>query len=400
MPPLLSFTMDSPESWNWLDCVANHDPVGEAAGSDAATEGTTGLKIFGFRLSALVLSALMAASAAQAQEAVPAKQLFGKITLPSKQRTAPLGFYAKGCLAGGVAIAVDGPAWQVIHLSRNRRWGTPEMISLVERLAREAKARDGWNGLMVGDISQPRGGPMLDGHASHQIGLDADIWLTPMPERRMSYEEREVVPKASVLRSDMMRVDDRKWTRSHARLIVRAASYPEVERVFVHPGIKKKLCDTLEGSDRSVLNKIRPIYGHHYHFHIRMKCPPGASGCEDQVDPPADSGCGKPLAAWLEKVRPRPVVKPKKPVKVARPRHLMLSALPDACAIVLRAPSVANTAVAEFDSGIETDTQVPLTAYAAERPVSAALVAASEDYSLFLPDLRKVPEPAVRPAMQ
>ena len=371
-------------------------------GSLAAKKGTIGLKAFGFRLSALVLSVLMTASAAFAQEAVPAKQLFGKITRPSKQRTAPLGFYAKGCLAGGIAIPVDGPAWQVIHLSRNRRWGTPEMIALVERLAREAKAEDGWNGLMVGDISQPRGGPMLSGHASHQIGLDADIWLTPMPSHTMSYDEREVVPQASVLRSDMMRVDERKWTKSHARLIVRAASYPRVERIFVHPGIKKKLCDTLQGSDRNLLSKIRPTYGHHYHFHIRMKCPPGAANCDDQPDPPLDSGCGTPLTEWLDRVRPRPVVKPTKPVKVAKPKHMMLSALPDACAVVLKAPSVDNMAVAEFNSGATTEdaAQVPLTAYAAEPPVSAALVAASDDFSLFLPDLRKVPEPLVRPADQ
>lgn len=364
-------------------------------------EGTTGLRAFGFKLSALIFSVLMAASGALAQDAVPAKQLFGKITLPSKQRTAPLGFYAKGCLAGGVAIPVDGPAWQVIHLSRNRRWGTPEMIALVERLAREAKAEDGWNGLMIGDISQPRGGPMLSGHASHQIGLDADIWLTPMPDRTMSYEEREVVPKASVLRSDMMRVDNRRWTRSHQRLIVRAARYPQVERVFVHPAIKKKLCDTLDGSDRAVLNKIRPIYGHHYHFHIRMKCPPGTAGCEDQTDPPMDSGCGKPLAEWLDRVKPRPAVKPKKPVKVAKPKHLMMSALPDACAVVLKAPAVTDMAVAEYrPGGMISDPQVSVTAYAAEQPVSATLVTASDDFSLFVPALGSVPFPMVRPALQ
>ena len=59
------------------------------------------------------------------------------------------------------------------------------MIKLIERLSREAAA-DGWPGLLLGDISQPRGGPMLSGHASHQIGLDADIWLNPMPNRKLS----------------------------------------------------------------------------------------------------------------------------------------------------------------------------------------------------------------------
>ena len=55
------------------------------------------------------------------------------------------------------------------------------MVALVKRLAMKAKKDAGWPGILVGDMSQPRGGPMLTGHASHQVGLDADIWLTPMP---------------------------------------------------------------------------------------------------------------------------------------------------------------------------------------------------------------------------
>ena len=74
------------------------------------------------------------------------------------------------------------PTWQVMRLSRNRNWGHPKLVAFLERLAEKAK-KVGWNGLLVGDMSQPRGGPMLTGHASHQVGLDADIWLTPMPDR-------------------------------------------------------------------------------------------------------------------------------------------------------------------------------------------------------------------------
>ena len=111
---------------------------------------------------------------------------------------AVIGSYAKGCLAGGTALPIDGPAWQAMRLSRNRVWGHPELIAFIERLAIGARA-DGWPGLLVGDMAQPRGGPMRTGHASHQIGLDVDLWLTPMPDRRLTGEERETISAVSML---------------------------------------------------------------------------------------------------------------------------------------------------------------------------------------------------------
>ncbi len=140
------------------------------------------------RLNKIILAASLAAMIAPdfapmaMAEDMPAKQAFGGERLPVlTQQPQSIGFYAKGCLAGAVALPTDGPNWQVMRLSRNRRWGHPRMIGLLEKLSRDA-AQDGWPGLLVGDISQPRGGPMLTGHASHQVGLDADIWLTPMPK--------------------------------------------------------------------------------------------------------------------------------------------------------------------------------------------------------------------------
>ncbi|WP_245419596.1 penicillin-insensitive murein endopeptidase [Phyllobacterium salinisoli] len=280
----------------------------------------------------------------------PAKQAFGSQKLPAVAPPQSVGFYSKGCLAGGVAIPVDGPTWQVMRLSRNRRWGHPRMIALLEKLSREA-AQDGWPGLLVGDISQPRGGPMLTGHASHQVGLDADIWLTPMPKRRFTDEEREKVSAVSMLKGDSLYVDPNIWTPSRAALLKRAAGYPEVERIFVHPGIKKKLCDTVTG-DRSWMAKIRPYWGHHYHFHIRMSCQPGSPGCKPQepIDR-NDDGCGKPLAWWFtdEPWKPAKPSTPPKPVKPRKP--MMLSDLPPTCARILDEPGPASIADVTFGLG-------------------------------------------------
>lgn len=269
------------------------------------------------------------------EPAVPAKELFGAVKEAAPLAARAIGFYARGCLAGARPLAIDGPAWQAMRLSRNRNWGHPQLVRMVEKLANEAKAQDGWRGLLVGDMSQPRGGPMLTGHASHQIGLDADIWLTQMPDHRLTEREREDLAATSMLADDKISVDPQVWTPAHAKLIRRAASYPDVERVLVHPAIKKVLCQQSTGSERAVLHKIRPYWGHHYHMHIRIACPKGSDNCEAQGPPPADDGCGKELDDWMVLLT-RPVVPPKPDAKPVKPKPpLTLAELPGECRTVL-----------------------------------------------------------------
>ena len=286
----------------------------------------------------------------------PAKVLFGAAKTPAPLAARAIGFYAKGCLAGAAALAIDGPAWQAMRLSRNRNWGHPVLIALVEKLAVEAKQHDGWPGLLVGDISQPRGGPMLTGHASHQIGLDADIWFTPMPDRRLSEKEREELSATSMLGDDRVSVNGKVWTDAHVRILKRTASYKEVERVLVHPAIKKAVCEaSKEEKDRDWLSKIRPYWGHYYHFHIRIACPKGSTSCEGQPSVDDDNdGCGAELTRWLKLVTvpPRPAPPSAKPPPEKRP--ITLDQLPAECRSVLAegppAPAGPAKAAAEAPS--------------------------------------------------
>ncbi|WP_084650096.1 penicillin-insensitive murein endopeptidase [Stappia stellulata] len=271
-----------------------------------------------------------------------AKTLFGARAEPAPLAARSIGSYARGCLAGASALAVNGPSWQVMRLSRNRNWGHPELIDLLQRLAMDAPNL-GWNGLLVGDLAQPRGGPMLSGHASHQIGLDADIWLTEMPDRRLTRDERESMSAISMLKGRLdvkgadRSVDPRKWSDSRARLIRRAAQDPRTARIFVNPAIKKALCE-FETGDRAWLRKVRPWWGHHYHFHVRIKCPSGSAGCKNQAPPPPGDGCGKALSWWLSD-EPWVPKKPKDPSKKKTPakkkKDITMAGLPNACTQVL-----------------------------------------------------------------
>ncbi|WP_053239437.1 penicillin-insensitive murein endopeptidase [Pleomorphomonas koreensis] len=274
---------------------------------------------------AFLLAAVLPAAAADR----PAKELFGAAEAPAPLAARSIGTYARGCLAGAALLPVNGPAWQVMRLSRNRNWGNPVLVDFLERLAAKAPSV-GWNGLLVGDMSQPRGGPMSSGHASHQIGLDADIWLTPMPKREFSYDEREKVSAVSMLARDTLSVDPAKFSDKQFGILRLAARQPEVERIFVNRAIKKALCERATG-DRSWLAKVRPWWGHDYHFHVRIACPRNSPTCKPQAEPPSGDGCGAELQSWYA-----PPPKPTKPSKPKPPPpEITLKDLPPECAQVL-----------------------------------------------------------------
>jgi penicillin-insensitive murein endopeptidase len=255
-----------------------------------------------------------------------AKELFGRALTPAELQARSIGFYSRGCLAGAKALPVDGETWQVMRLSRDRNWGHPALLAFLERFSKKAAAAGVWPGILVGDMSQPRGGPMLTGHASHQIGLDVDIWLTPMPDRRLSREEREEMSAVNMVTDDGLSVDPAHWSERQAGVIKAAAQEPEVERIFVNAAIKKALCESHAGE--AWMNKVRPYWGHNYHFHVRIACPKGEENCGPQDPVPAGDGCDKSLAWWFtdEALHPKPAP-PGKPLTLAQ--------LPPACRQVL-----------------------------------------------------------------
>jgi penicillin-insensitive murein DD-endopeptidase len=266
---------------------------------------------------------------------IPAKQLFARKLLPSAGPTRVIGSYAKGCIGGAVPMPITGNTWQVMRLSRNRNWGHPDIIALLKRLSVKAHKDAGWPGILVGDIGQPRGGPALSGHASHQLGLDADVWLTPMPDHLLSREEREEMSAVMMVRDDRLDIDPKVFTPSHLVVLRDAAQEPSVQRIFVNPAIKKALCRDARG-DRSWLSKIRPWWGHDYHFHIRMRCPPGSTECQGQPSQSEDEGCKEAdLAFWFKES----VLHPKPPPIPPTPRPPMtLAQMPAACRQILNAP--------------------------------------------------------------
>ena len=296
------------------------------------------------QISWLFIAICLASLAEAADSPVPVKYHFGMAIAGSPQKPEVIGSYARGCLAGAEQLPADGDHWQAMRLSRNRHWGHPNLIAMIKRLAEDSVTKDRWPGLLVGDLAQPRGGPMMSGHKSHQVGLDADIWLTPMPSRRYNWNEREQTSAVSMLKS-VLEVNPEVFTPGHVALIRRAASYPEVERIGVNPAIKHALCKA-EGGDKPWLAKIQSWAGHHYHMHIRIKCPSGSPHCKPQGLPKGTS-CAA-AQKWYDNLKAylaRPKKKKKKPTatkpkKKGKPAVRTIAWLPNRCRSVLAADNM------------------------------------------------------------
>ncbi|MGH1576172.1 penicillin-insensitive murein endopeptidase [Planktotalea sp.] len=287
------------------------------------------------RVIAIVLSALVALPLSAAPEA---KQLFGAAQKGSNQRAASFGSYSKGCVAGTEQLPETGPTWQAMRLSRNRNWGHPETIDFIKKLSAKAARLPGWEGLYVGDISQPRGGPMLSGHRSHQIGLDVDIWMLPPNRLNLTRRERENISSISLRRAKGAYINE-NFTRQHMEVMKAAAKDKRTARIFVFPGAKVAMCNAEKGN-RKWLRKIRPWFGHHYHFHVRLACPKNAKGCINQDPPPKGDGCAD-AQKWVDDIINPPKPKPRDPnAPKAKPkpprRAIILSDLPTQCSQVLQ----------------------------------------------------------------
>lgn len=224
---------------------------------------------------------------------------WNKTEAAEPEKAEAIGYYTAGCIKDAAALPVDGKGYQVIRLSRKRFYGHPELIEYIQSLGQMiASHLEGT--LLIGDLSLQKGGPLPSDHSSHQIGLDADIlfWQYPIAVRRtLTQAEREGIGPASLLSADNADIDISKWVPVHGETLRLAASSAKVERIFVNPLIKKKLCETYRGEEW--LRKIRPWYGHDGHFHVRLGCPDGSPLCEPQETIPPGDGCGADLDWWF-----------------------------------------------------------------------------------------------------
>ena len=248
-------------------------------------------------LKAACASLLVLALCAPALAATP----WQKITQPISGAPQAIGSYANGCQIGAQPLPLNSPDYQVMRTDQRRYFGQPDLLAFITRLGTQAREK-GLGTMLVGDMAMPAGGRFSSGHASHQSGLDVDIWLQ-LPRQRWSEQMLLKPQPIDLVSANGKSVVPAQWQPRIETLIKMAAQDKEVVRIFVNPAIKQQLCLDA-GSDREWLHKVRPWFGHRAHMHVRLSCPAGSLECDNQAPPPPGDGCGAELQSWFLPPKP------------------------------------------------------------------------------------------------
>jgi murein endopeptidase len=188
---------------------------------------------------------------AEKRRAEPAEKRRAEPLPPARAAGVPW----SGRLVNGRMLPVSGPGYVTWDPIRKRvpnrgwrTWGTGRLLRTVQRvLAAYARRHPDAPPVLVGDLSRPRGGdfgPRFGGigHASHQNGLDVDIYY-PRTDGRLRSPARPAL------------VD-----RAAAQELVDAFVREGAELVFVGPSLDL----------RGPPGIVQPLVNHDNHLHVRL----------------------------------------------------------------------------------------------------------------------------------
>lgn len=248
---------------------------------------------------------------------------------PKLGKAEVIGGYTAGCLVGAQQMPIIGAHHRMMRPARKRYFAHPELASLLLQIAAELHQTDK-RLMLIGDLSQARGGPTMSQHQSHQNGLDADIWyLRARAGKALAANKLDSFAALDIVDGKRQRLKKNAWTPEVQTLLRKLGQEPRIERLLVNPVIKQELCKS-ETGDRRWLAKVRPWWGHSAHVHVRMACPKDSSDCQAQDKTPEDPGCDETLAWWFGEEAKAEFLKLKE-----RMDNPVMPILPDRCKTLL-----------------------------------------------------------------
>ena len=212
----------------------------------------------------------------------------------------------RGALASARAIANEGPGFVAPEPWRSRglRFGTDELVGLVERAARAVVKRHPGAELAVADLSAERGGPVAR-HRSHQSGRDVDLVYYAIdrtgdamaPDGHMALYGMDGRATSAASPEPVASIDERFFDLARNWALIQAlATDPDVrvDRIFVSRRIRDWLLaysaaagvsEPIRARVRSVLSTPVGVEAHDDHMHVRIGCSAedtAAGACSDE----------------------------------------------------------------------------------------------------------------------
>ncbi len=209
--------------------------------------------------------------------------------LPKKFRRAPYSLMS-------LSIGHPNAGWQLRPMelkpsrylkikkgSDDRNWGHPALVKMLRRNARDvSRAIKGGSVMLVGDLSNKRGGP-LSGHHSHQSGRDADVaFFARDAEGRPVALDRFVAFGGDGKARDGSGYtfdDHRNWLLVQAWIRDHRAG---LSHIFVAAPLRKRLLDYARRHPQfkkhvdealALMKQPKNAEAHDDHFHLRIACP-------------------------------------------------------------------------------------------------------------------------------
>lgn len=188
-----------------------------------------------------------------------------------------------------------------MRTDQRRYFGHPDLVMFIQRLSRQV-SNLGMGTVLIGDMGMPAGGRFNGGHASHQTGLDVDIFLQ-LPKTRWTSAQLLRPQALDLVSRDGKHVVPTLWKPEIFSLIKLAAQI-KTSRAFL---LIRRLSNNFALMRAPIATgcaKCDHWFQHRAHMHVRLRCPADSLECEDQPLPPPGDGCGAELQSWFEPPKP------------------------------------------------------------------------------------------------
>ena len=205
----------------------------------------------------------------------------------------PLGSYWHGHLNHGInarTYFAQRPERSIEFLSpASYEYGTLALFETIESISQYLNAQWGQRfHVQLGDTALERGGKIAR-HVAHQNGLDADIAYLAIRARQVGHRSEKFNNRFRQEYVANGKLDANFDLESNYRLLKHIANTNQVSHIFVGCTIKHAFQNFHvageNAAERDVLLKHLVVNPHHDdHFHIRVRCPAGATQCENDTE--------------------------------------------------------------------------------------------------------------------